>query len=127
MMMKTVLKHFWSLSYLLQQDVFQMAVTYDIFKTACFYHETLTPFASSPFPKYSFLPHAQYTRHSTITSIFLFPSPSPLPQYKPMNKSMVLFLELHSILFGIKQTDWSCKLPDRWSLGKLCKCSKKEV
>ena len=127
MMMKTVLKHFWSLSYLLQQDVFQMAVTYDIFKTACFYHETLTSFASSPFLKYSFLPHAQYTPHSTITSIFLFPSPSPLPRYKPMNKTMVLFLELHSILFGIKQTDWSCKLPDRWSLGKLCKCSKKEV
>ena len=126
MVMTTVLKHFWSLSYLLQQDVFQIAVPYDILKTACFYHVTLTPFASSPFLKCSFLPHTQYTPHFTITSIFLFPSPSPLPRYKPMNKTMVLFLELYSILFGIKQTNWSYKLPERWSLGKLCKCSKKE-
>ena len=126
MVMTTVLKHFWSLSYLLQQDVFQIAVSYDILKTTCFYHETLTPFASSPFLKCSFLPHAQCTPHCTITSIFLFPSPSPFPRYKPMTKTMVLFLELYSILFGIKQTNWSYKLHERWSLGKLCKCSKKE-
>ena len=126
MVMTTVLKHFWYLSYLLQQDVFQIAVPYGILKTACFYHETLTPFASSPFLKCSFLPHAQYTPHFTITSIFLFPSPSLRPRYKPMNKTMVLFLELYSTLFGIKQTNWSYKLLERWSLGKLCKCSKEE-